>query len=137
MLQAVLQSGLEYPLFYSVWHKSDDDEWGLSKLDLVKQLLLMVRESLTCRLWVAMDRWYLCKALFVFLEEHSFDWVTKAKRNTALYRKVVESGRRERYVPITPKQLIRDVYKQLSSVGGSLSAVTITDIYMSYRKQFG
>ncbi len=40
-------------------------------------MLLMLRESATCRLWVAMDRWYLCKGFFTFLEKHQFDWVTK------------------------------------------------------------
>lgn len=28
-------------------------------LDLAKQMLLMLRRSVSCRLWVAMDRWYL------------------------------------------------------------------------------
>lgn len=130
VVQAVLQNGLEYPLFYSVWRKSEDNELGLRKFDLAKQLLLKLRVSVKCRLWVAMDRWYLCKAFFVFLEEHSFDWVTKAKRNTALYRKVAERGRKERYVPVSPKRLIRDAHSQLSSVGDGLSAVAIADIYM-------
>lgn len=49
---------------------------GLTKIDLAKQMLLMLRESVTCRLWVAMDRWYLCKDFFAFLEKHQFDWVT-------------------------------------------------------------
>ncbi|XID91532.1 hypothetical protein ACF3MZ_23935 [Paenibacillaceae bacterium WGS1546] len=53
-----------------------------------------------------MDRWYLCKHFFSFLEENDFDWVTKAKRNTALFRKVIEPGtRRERYEPLTPVML--------------------------------
>jgi hypothetical protein len=88
VLQAVLKSGLEYPLFYSVWHKPETKGEGLTKLDLAKQMLLMLRESVKCRLWVAMDRWYLCKDFFAFLESHQFDWVTKAKRNTALFRKM-------------------------------------------------
>lgn len=76
-----------------------------------------------------MDRRYLCKEFFVFLQEHSFDWVTKAKRNTELYRKVQEHGRRERYVSVTPRQLIRESYKRLAS-GFGLSAVAIESIYM-------
>lgn len=90
----------------------------------------MLRESVTCRLWVAMDRWYLCKDFFVFLQEHSFDWVTKAKRNTALYRKITVPGRRDRYVPVTARQLIQDAYKCLTTSGKGLSAVAISDIYM-------
>jgi hypothetical protein len=104
----------EYPLFYRVWHKPETTGEGLTKLDLAKQMLLMLRESVACRFWIAMDRWYLCKEFFVFLEDHQFDWVTKAKRNTALFRKVIEPcTRRERYVPLTPVMLIREVFKDL------------------------
>jgi hypothetical protein len=129
VLQSVLKNGLEYPLFYSVWRKPAKGETGVTKYDLAKQMLLMLRESVSCRLWVATDRWYLCKEFFVFLQEHSYDWVTKAKSNTALYRKVQEHGRRDRYVPVTPRQLIRESYKRLAS-GNGLSAVAIEDIYM-------
>ncbi|WP_211274485.1 hypothetical protein, partial [Paenibacillus oryzae] len=125
VLQAVLKNGLEYPLFYSVWHKPADAETGLTKLDLARQMLLMLRESVNCRLWVAMDRWYLCKDFFVFLETHAFDWVTKAKRNTALYRRVMEQGR-ERFVPVSPRQLIKEAYKRLIA-GSVLSAVALSD----------
>ena len=90
---------------------------SLSKLDLAKQMLLMLRDSVSCRLWVAMDRWYLCKEFFVFLMDHNFDWVTKAKRNTALYRKVKEPGRRERYLPVSARQLIKEAYKSLAAKG--------------------
>ncbi|OMF18899.1 hypothetical protein BK127_06970 [Paenibacillus sp. FSL H7-0331] len=132
VIQAVLKSGLEYPLFYSVWHKPAVKGKGLSKLDLAKQMLLMLRESVDCRLWVAMDRWYLCKNFFSFLESHQFDWVTKAKRNTALFRKVIEpcTGR-ERYVPLTTIMLIREVFKQLTHQQTSdLVSIAIPDIYM-------
>jgi len=129
VLQAVRQNGLEYPLFYSIWRKPKEDEAGLTKLDLAKQMLLMLRESVSCRLWVAMDRWYLCKDFFVFLEAHAFDWVTKAKRNTALYRRMQVPGRRDRFVPVSPRQLIAESYKGLAA-GRGLSAVAIEDIYM-------
>jgi hypothetical protein len=92
----------------------------------------MLRESVNCRLWVAMDRWYLCKDFFLFLESHQFDWVTKAKRNTALFRKVIEpcTGR-ERYVPLTPIMLIREVFKRLTSQKASgLVSIAVPDIYM-------
>ncbi|UJF31744.1 transposase [Paenibacillus hexagrammi] len=132
VLQAVRKSGLEYPLFFRIWHKPETKGEGLTKIDLAKQMLLMLRESVSCRLWVAMDRWYLCKHFFSFLEENNFDWVTKAKRNTALFRKVIEPGtRRERYVPLTPVMLIREVFKEL--LGGEasgLTSISIPDIYM-------
>lgn len=132
VLQAVLKSGLEYPLFYRIWHKPETKEEGLTKIDLARQMLLMLRESVKCRLWVAIDRWYLCKHFFSFLEENNFDWITKAKRNTALFRKVIEPGtRRERYVPLTPGMLIREVFKELTRQATSgLSSISIPGIYM-------
>lgn len=132
VVQAVLKSGLEYPLFYRVWHKPESKGEGLSKIDLAKQMLTMLRQSTRARLWVAMDRWYLCKAFFAFLEAHQFDWVTKAKRNTALYRKVMEpcTGR-ERYVPMTPVMLIREVFRDLLSQASSgLVSISIPNMYM-------
>jgi hypothetical protein len=132
VVQAVLKSGLEYPLFYSVWHKPETKGEGPTKIDLAKQLLLMLRESVFCRLWIAMDRWYLCKQFFQFLEEHQFDWVTKAKRNTALFRKVIEPGtRRVRYEPLNPIMLIREVYSDLiRQASTGLVSLSIPDIYM-------
>lgn len=132
VLQAVLRNGLEYPLFYSVWRKPAVKGEGLTKYDLARQMLLMLRESVKCRLWIAMDRGYLCKEFFVFLLSHGFDWVTKAKRNTALYRRVIEPGtRRKRFVPITPVMLIKEVFKELLKLGTSgLVSMTIPNIYM-------
>ena len=129
VIQAVLGNGLEYPLFYRIWRKPEEGMTGDTKFDLAKQMLLMLRESVSCRLWVAMDRWYLSKDFLVFLQSHRFDWVTKAKRNTALFRKVMEPGRHERYVPVTPRQLLREAYKRLVS-GKGRSAVVMEGIYM-------
>jgi hypothetical protein len=53
-------------------------------------MLLDLRQSVKCILWVTMDRWYLCKDFFTFLEDNNFDWVTKAKRKTALYHTEIE-----------------------------------------------
>lgn len=131
VLQAVLKNGLEYPLYYSMWRKVEEGEYGLSKLDLARQMLQMLRENVSCRLWVAMDRWYLCKDFFVFLMANNFDWVTKAKRNTALFRIVKEPGRRDRYVPVSARQLIKETYKSLVAKGSSgLTAIALADIYM-------
>jgi hypothetical protein len=123
---------LEYSLFYRVWHKSETKGEGLTKLDLARQMLWMLRESVSCSLWVAMDRWYLCKNFFSFLEENNFDWVTKAKRNTALFRKVIEPATgRERFVPLTPVMLIREVFKDLTRQATSgLSSIAIPGVYM-------
>jgi len=84
------------------------------------------------RLWVAMDRWYLCKHFFSFLEANNFDWVTKAKRNTALFRRVIEGGTgRERFEPLTPVMLIREVFNVLTKQAKSgLVSIAIPDIYM-------
>ena len=132
VIQAVLQNGLEYPLLYSYWRKTDDDS-GLTKYELARQLLLMLRESVTCRLWVAMDRWYLKKEFMMFLEANGFDWVTKAKRNTALYRKISKIGQKDRYVPISARQLIKETYETLVSTGKSgLTAFSIPNIYMKF-----
>lgn len=46
VLQAVRQNGLEYRLYYSMWRKGEEGEVGLSKLDLAKQMLRMLREHL-------------------------------------------------------------------------------------------
>ncbi len=111
--------------------KVEDGEEGVSKFDLAKQMLLMLRETASCRLWVAMDRWYLNKEFFVFLQRHAYDRVTKAKRNTALFRKIAEPGRHERYVPVSARQLIREDYKRLAASENGLSALALTDIYMN------
>ncbi|UJF35761.1 transposase [Paenibacillus hexagrammi] len=68
----------------------------------------------------------------MFLESNQFDWVTKAKRNTALFRREIEPlTRRERYVPLTPNMLIREVFKKLTSHRTSgLVSIAIPDIYM-------
>ncbi len=46
-------------------------------------------------LWVAMERWFLCKKFLVWLAFQDFDWVTKAKRNTVLFRKIYDHGQRK------------------------------------------
>lgn len=39
-----------------------------------------------------MDRWYFSKPFLSQLASQQFDWVTKAKRNTQLFRRVIEPG---------------------------------------------
>ena len=119
-LHAVLRNGPEYPLFYRIWRKPKVKGEGLTKLDLAQEMLLNLRKSVTCRLWVVMDRWYLAKDFFSFLTSNSFDWVTKAKRNTALYRRKIEfwSGR-ERFVPINTRMLIKEIYPRLKALNST------------------
>ncbi|EXX89846.1 transposase, partial [Paenibacillus darwinianus] len=123
---------LEYPLSYKVWRKPAVKGDGPTKLDLAKEMLLALRQSTKCRLWVAMDRWYLCKDFFNFLTGNRFDWVTKAKRNTALFRKQIHplTGR-ERYEPVNPAMLIKEVFTSLSKQGQvGLVGISVPDIYM-------
>ncbi|SFR17202.1 Transposase DDE domain-containing protein [Desulfoscipio geothermicus DSM 3669] len=132
VLQAVLRNGIEYPLSYMIWRKPEVKGEGPTKYDLAREMLLQLRKFVTCRLWVAMDRWYLCKDFFNFLTDNSFDWVTKAKRNTALYRKEIESwSGRERYVPVSPLMIIKELFFQLTSQGKSgIASVSIPNIYI-------
>jgi len=64
VLHAVLRNGLEYPLFYKVWRKPTVKGDGPTKFDLAKDILLTLRQSTVCRLWVAMDRWYPMQRFF-------------------------------------------------------------------------
>lgn len=67
-----------------------------------------------------------------FLEQHSFDWVTKAKRNTALFRKETHplTGR-ERFVPVNPRMLIQQVFPSLTQQGSSgLVGTSIPNMFM-------
>lgn len=73
----------------------------MAKHEKAREMLLQLRKFVTCRLWVAMDRWYLCKDFFNFLTDNSFDWVTKAKRNTALYQKEIESWSGYQSLPLS------------------------------------
>ncbi|SFG15293.1 hypothetical protein SAMN05660649_00894 [Desulfotomaculum arcticum] len=77
-----------------------------------------------------MDRWFLCKKFLRWFMDKNFDWVTKAKRNTVLFRKIYDYGqRKEIYVKLNPKQLLQEVYPMLRAlVNGSV--ISIPDIYI-------
>jgi hypothetical protein len=126
------RNGVEYPLSYLVWQKPEQKGEGPTKLDLAREMLLRFRKSVSCRLWVAMDPWYLCKDFFNFLTDNQFDWVTKAKRNTALYRKeVCPLTQKERFVPVRPLTLIQQVFGRLRTQSSSgLVSISIPNIYM-------
>ncbi len=136
-LHAVRGNGVEYPWSYTIWTKPDNDtDKKQSKLDLALQMLRAVRKQVTCRLWVVMDRWYFSKPFLLQCESANFDWVTKAKRNTRLFRRVIEPGTgRERFVPIRPKDLIREVYPLLmAQTNVDVASVACENIYLKMPK---
>ena len=126
----VMKNGLEYPMLWRFWVKADENNEKQTKLDLAKEMLLDFRKLNQARLWVAMDRWFLCKNFFLWLQKNDFDWVTKAKRNTILFRKVYDSQqRKEVYVKLNPKQLLREVYPRLRAIGKG-TVLSIPNIYI-------
>ncbi|PHJ37714.1 hypothetical protein P378_14615 [Desulforamulus profundi] len=93
----VLKNGLEYPLFWRFWRKNESQDDKQTKLELARKMLLDLRSTCRERLWVAMDRWFICK--------NFFNWVTKAKKNTVLYCKYSDPvSRKEQYKKVNPKK---------------------------------
>ncbi len=61
--------------------------------------------------------------------DQNFDWVTKAKRNTVLFRKIYDPVLgKECYVKLNPKQLLREVDPRIRFLGKG-SILSIPDIY--------
>ncbi|GMA62840.1 transposase [Alicyclobacillus fastidiosus] len=132
-LHAVRRNGVEYPWSYSIWKKPESETAKeSSKLDLAWRMLQDVRKQVSCRLWVVMDRWYFSKPFLRQCESANFDWITKAKRNTKLFRRLIEPGTgRERFVPIQPIDLIREVYPRLKmQPKAKVASVVCQDIYI-------
>jgi hypothetical protein len=104
VLHAFKSSGLQYPLLYSIWKQDNDKDPHQSKLELAFQMLQQLRDQLTTpvKCWVAMDSWYFAKSLYLGIEQLGFNWVTRAKSNSTLYRKVKIRGI-ERFIAIYPK----------------------------------
>ena len=109
VIHARKANGLQYPLLYSIWKKENENETHLTKLDLALQMLQALKQQLPrpVRLCVAMDSWYFAKSLYLEIEKLEFDWVTKAKKNTILYRKVMIRGK-ERFIEILPEVLFKE-----------------------------
>jgi hypothetical protein len=109
VIHARKANGLQYPLFYSIWNKEQENEIHLTKLDLALQMLQALKKQLPrpVRLCVAMDSWYFVKSLYLEIEKLEFDWVTKARKNTLLYRKVTIRGK-ERFIEILPEVLFKE-----------------------------
>ncbi|WP_366924369.1 transposase [Metallumcola ferriviriculae] len=62
--------------------------------------------------------------------ENNFDWVTKAKRNTVLFRKIYDPVLgKNHYVKLNAKQLLREVYSRIRILGKG-SVLSIPNIYI-------
>jgi len=72
------------------------------------------------------------KIFFNFLLADRYEWVTKAKRNTSIFRKEIHPlAGRERYVPVKPAILIREVFPPLSrQEQAGLAGISVPHIYM-------
>lgn len=135
VLHAIRKNGEEYPWSFTIWKKPQNESsenQKQSKLNLAWQMLCALRTQVSCRLWIVMDCWYFCKDFLRKCESKSFDWVTKAKLNTALFRLVIEPETgRKRFVPIRPIDLIREVYPLLKAQGtAGVASVICRAIYM-------
>lgn len=125
---AVLNNGLEYPLLWRFWVKTENIKEKQTKLELAKKMLTAFRSLNDARVWVAMDRWFLCKKFLRWLMDNDFDWVTKAKRNTVLFRKTYDHRLGKKiFVKLNPQTLLREAYPKLRKDG---SAMSIADIYI-------
>jgi len=62
--------------------------------------------------------------------DNNFDWVTKAKRNTVLFRKIYDPVLgKERFVKLNAKQLLQEIYPKIRVIGKN-SVLSIPDIYI-------
>jgi hypothetical protein len=126
----VLSNGLEYPMLWRFWVKTDKQDEKQTKLDLAKEMLAVFREINKSRVWVAMDRWFLCKKFLRWLMNNNFDWVTKAKRNTVLFRKIYDHvQQKETLVKVNARQLLREIYPLVRAMGNE-NILSIPDIYI-------
>jgi hypothetical protein len=67
---------------------------------------------------MAINRWFLCKDFFQWLRDNGYDWVTKCKKNTALFQLIgTDWNGKPRYVPVNPGKLLTIVYSQLIETG--------------------
>lgn len=109
VIHAIKSTGLQYPLLYSIWQQDNQIDPHQSKLDLSLQMLRQLRGQIseTLKCWVSMDSWYFARDFYLAVEDLGFDWVTKAKKNTTLYRKVSIRGK-ERFIAIYPEVLFKE-----------------------------
>jgi hypothetical protein len=132
VLHAKKISGLQYPLLYSIWKKDNGIDPHLTKLDLALKLLEELKEQLShkMKLWVCFDSGYYGIAFYLAVEKLGFHWVTKAKINTTLYRKVLIRGK-ERFIAITPETLFKEAKPIFSFWRKRNMCMPFKDIYMA------
>jgi hypothetical protein len=109
VLHAKKASGLQYPLFYSIWKQDNGKDPHLTRLDLALAMLTELRGQVAenLKLWVCFDAGYYGIDFYLAVEKLKFLWVTRAKINTPLFRKVKIRGK-ERFIPITPETLYKE-----------------------------
>jgi hypothetical protein len=131
---AVRANGLEFPLSWRFWRKSNPEshETHPSKLELAQDMLLELRNAQPdVHIWVAMDRWFLCKGFFTWLENRNFDWVTKAKSNTALYQlSEYDRNGKPRYRPVNARMLLLQYANLFVGKRKDRLAIAIPNIFM-------
>lgn len=54
------------------------------------------RQINNARLWVAMDRWFLCKRFLVWLVKHNFDWVPRPSGTLSCSGKSTTPGNKKK-----------------------------------------
>ncbi len=112
-----------------VQDKENKKQSKRTKLVLAQEMLLSLREVSQARLWVAMDRWFLCKDFIQWLNSNGYDCVTKCKKNTVLFQL---SGTDWKGKPRYPGKLLAIVYNQLIENGkaGEIASVSIPNIFI-------
>jgi hypothetical protein len=93
---AVLKNGLEYPMLWRFWVKTGQENEKETKIDLAKQMFKGFRQINNARLWVAMDRWFLCKRFLVWLVKHNFDWVPRPSGTLSCSGKSTTPGNKKK-----------------------------------------
>lgn len=109
VLHARKASGLQYPLLYSIWKQDNGKDPHATRLDLALMMLMQLRNQLAehIKLWACFDSGYCGISFYLSVEKLGFHWVTRAKSNTTLYRKVTIRGK-ERMIAITPETLYKE-----------------------------
>lgn len=71
----IKSNGLVTPLLWSIWSQEKDTpkQEKRTRLVLAKEMLMNIRTLTDIKLWVAMDRWFICKELFQWLTSNNFD----------------------------------------------------------------
>lgn len=78
VLHAKKASGLQYPLFYSIWKQDNDKDPHLTRLSLALAMLTELRGQVAdnLKLWVCFDAGYYGIDFYLAVEKLKFLWVT-------------------------------------------------------------